>query len=132
MPDPINDPVPEEDTIHASQPPPRPGIPKSKKAEQQRRWDRKHRREMRQLQAVLATEDGEAVIMMILARCNMYYTGKMDDFMQGRRILGALLIEQIMLLGPEAYPSMLTNHGKRRLMWAVEDDLAEKNNAENA
>lgn len=128
MPDPIADPTPQqEDTVHMDERPQKPGVKKSRKDVQAILWSRKHNRELNQLSHVLATEDGQAVIMRILDRCHIYFEGHLDDAAQGRRSLGVRLIREIMELSPDSYPNMLLNHGKRMIAWKAEDEAAASN-----
>lgn len=127
MPDPISDPTPAEDTVHMDERPQ--GAPKkqSRKDIQAILWARRNNRELNQLSHVLATEDGQAVIMRILDRCHIYFEGHLDDAAQGRRSMGIRLIKEIMALSPDSYPNLLLNHGKRMITWKAEDDAAASN-----
>jgi hypothetical protein len=127
MPDPIADPTPQEDTVHMDERPQRPGMKKSRKDVQAALWARRNNRELNQLSQVLATEDGQAVIMRILDRCHIYFEGHLDDAAQGRRVLGVRLIKEIMGLSPDSYPNLLLNHGKRMIRWKSEDEAAASN-----
>lgn len=114
MPDPIGDPLPQEDVVHLDEAPPRVGAAPSRKEEQARAYQATVDRENNELSLVLGTEEGQAVIMRILDGCGIYYDGHMTDLQQGRRLVGLSIIKSVAALGPEAYPKLLVGHAQRQ------------------
>ena len=128
MPDPITGPVFQEDTVHTGdEQQPRVGMPASRRKSQEEAWQAKRDRENAELSKVLATEEGQAVIMRILNDCHIYSPEMLTDADQGRRILGVKIVRQIVSLSPDAWPDMLANDFRRQARLKEAEDSTHAN-----
>lgn len=121
MTDPIHDTVQEDSMIVETGPAPRIGLEKSRKQQQQEAFLIKQDRERDELNTVLNTEAGQAVIMRLINQCHIYSESMLDDAAQGQRILGVRLVKQICALSPDSWPNMLLAHAKRQKLIADAD-----------
>lgn len=120
MSDPIGDPIPED--TWAEEPTIKPRV--SKPADVKNRQniealERDKERELRQVSAILSTDEGEAFVMRALERCGVYRatfhsSHAMASFTDGQRDIGLWMLDQIQRLDPERYGAMLVRHVKRQ------------------
>ena len=116
----------QEDTVHADISP-RIGLEPSRKKFQEELFDIRQNRERGELNDVLATESGQAVIMRILDKCHIYSESHLSEAAQGQRCLGIYLIKEIRSLSIESYPAMLQNHDKRQKRIKEEEAAMDSN-----
>lgn len=127
MSDPVSAPLPQEDTFHVDQAPPRVNAPPSRKEAQARLFQHQTERENTELSRVLATDEGQSVILRILDRCGIYADTHMTDLQQGKRLVGLGIIQAIGALGAEVYPTLLIQHARRQQRQRDEDRAVETN-----
>ena len=109
-------------------PPVRPDLPKSRKEAMALLYELRRERERRQLEAVLATEAGLAVIGRILNRCGIYSKAQvLSEADQGARAVGMQLVHDIDALHDDAYPNFLRATKALQRAWKGEDDAAASN-----
>lgn len=116
--DPINRPLPAEDTIFRDDPK---GLSPEVAQAQKRRieaYEQQRQMEAAQFAEVLAGVSGQAVIMRFLAFCAPYQAINMGEHAQaavaeGKRRAALWFIEQMQRVDPEMYPRLLMAHAKR-------------------
>lgn len=121
MTDPVHDPL-QEDSMIVETAPPGVGLQKSRKQQQQEAFLIKQERERNELNKVLNTQEGQAVIMRLIDQCHIYSDQMLDDAAQGQRILGVKLVKQICALSPDSWPNMLLAHAKRQQLLKDAED----------
>lgn len=125
MSDPIEKPIVEDSGMSGAPLVQKLGKPLTKQEVAAKIFQRKKNRQAQELGAVLATDEGQAVIMRILSDCHIYSDVILDEPRAGQRQLGIRLIKEIHALGDDSYPNLLINHDKRQLRYRAEEDTIE-------
>lgn len=125
MTDPIEKPIAEDSGMAGSPIVQKFGKPLTKQEVASKVFQRKKNREADELSAVLATDEGQAVVMRILDGCGIYEDAILTEAQQGQRKVGIRLIRAISALSPDSYPNLLLNHSKRQLRYRAEEDAIE-------